>query len=186
MLRGGGRGGSSGGQRSQAAEAQKMTIGVDTRTNSLIVSAPQPLFEEVKQLVETLDQATTESNQAIRVVTLKKSNARTVQQALTAIAGGKVRSDRSADSSSGSQSSSSSSRSSSSGNPSPEQQFQDQMRQRIEFFNSLRGMQGGQPGGFPQPGGSFGQPGGGFPQPGGGFPQPSGGDRRDGDRSRGR
>lgn len=181
----GGRGGSSGGSRGRnaAADAQKMTVGVDTRTNSLIVAAPQQLFDEVKQMVETLDTATSENNTAVKVVALQRSNASTVQKALSAIAGEKVRGGQVADTSS-SGGGSSGSRSSSEA---------DQMRQRIEMFNSLRG---GSSGGSPF-GGGGGSPFGGFGSRGGdsggsrtfgsgGFPGGSSGGSRDSSRGSGR
>jgi hypothetical protein len=85
-LRGGrSRGGSS---RSSAEQVQKMSIGVDVRTNSLVVSAPEPLFQEVKQLVDELDKAALgSSSQTMQVVTLKRSNAETVQEALQSLVG---------------------------------------------------------------------------------------------------
>jgi type II secretory pathway component GspD/PulD (secretin) len=182
MLRGGGggRGGSSG-SRSRQAEVQKISIGVDARTNSLVVSASEPVFQEIEQLVKTLDHATTDSNQAIRVVTLKRSNPATVQKALTAIVGEKARtSDKPSDGSGSRGDGSSGSSGSTGGGPpvimSPDsRQIQDMMRQRMEMFNQMRGGSGGgSPGGF---GGSrtFG--------PGGtsGF---GGGDRGGGDRGR--
>ena len=87
-IRGRSRGGS---RRSSTEEMQKMSIGVDLRTNSLIVSAPLALFEEVKEFVEGLDQAAIgASNQAIKVVTLKRSNAESVQKALETLVGESV------------------------------------------------------------------------------------------------
>lgn len=130
-LRGGGGSSGRGGSNSRrtAADAAKLSISVDPRTNSLIVAAPNQLFEEVKQMVETLDQQTANSNTAMKVVALKHSNPSTVQKALTAIAGEKVRSDNKvSDSSSGS--------SSSRGGDNSDA---DAMRRRMEFFNSLRG-----------------------------------------------
>jgi type II secretory pathway component GspD/PulD (secretin) len=190
LLRGGGgsssgRGGSSGGSRGRntAADAQKMTVGVDTRTNSLIVAAPQQLFDEVKQMVETLDTATSENNTAVKVVALQRSNASTVQKALSAIAGEKVRGGQVADTSSSGGGGSSSSRSSSEA---------DQMRQRIEMFNSLRGgSSGGSPfGGGSSPFGGFGSRGGDSGSSrsfgSGGFPGGSSGGSRDSSRGSGR
>ncbi|MGQ9604814.1 MAG: secretin N-terminal domain-containing protein [Thermogutta sp.] len=89
LLRGG-RGG--GGGRSQPQEeAPKMSIGVDSRTNSLIVSAPEKLLKEVQQLVEQLDQrAETESEEATQVVTLQRANPESIRSALTALLGGNV------------------------------------------------------------------------------------------------
>ena len=86
MLRGGRRS-QNGSKASGVEDVQKMSIGIDPRTNSLIVAAPDKLFEEVKQLVEQLDQAAIESNQAVRVITLHRANPETVQQALSAIVG---------------------------------------------------------------------------------------------------
>ena len=68
-----------------------MKLGVDARTNSLIVIAPEPLFREVALLVEQLDTPTTESNQVI-TYTLHRSNPATVQKALSAIFGDSIQS----------------------------------------------------------------------------------------------
>ncbi len=71
-LRGGGRGGRGGGGRNgndRGEETQKMTVGVDARTNSLVVSAPDNLFSEVKLLVEQLDTIDTGANETMKVVT---------------------------------------------------------------------------------------------------------------------
>ena len=60
-LRGGRAGrGSSRGRTTDST--RRISIGIDTRSNSLIVSAPEALFQEVKLLVESLDQAAAESN----------------------------------------------------------------------------------------------------------------------------
>ena len=58
-----------------------MSIGVDARTNSLIVSAPEALFREVKELVETLDRGAMDSNQTLEVVTLRQSSPDAVRRA---------------------------------------------------------------------------------------------------------
>ncbi len=68
-------------------EAPKMTVGVDPRTNSLIVTAPEPLFNEVKQLVENLDTESSASSETIKVVKLNNANPATVQQSLSQIVG---------------------------------------------------------------------------------------------------
>ncbi|MBM4002900.1 MAG: hypothetical protein FJ295_06360 [Planctomycetes bacterium] len=89
-LRGGGRRDS----RSDAkGEQSKMAMGVDLRSNTIIVSAPQPLYEEVKELVEELDiAALTNRTDTMRVVTIKSANPSAVQRALSAIAGPAVKS----------------------------------------------------------------------------------------------
>lgn len=83
MLRGG-RGG-RGSRRTE--EVQKMSIGVDARTNSLVVCAPEALFQEVKDLVEQLDMGAIDSHQVMRVVPLEKASPAVVQRALNAIMG---------------------------------------------------------------------------------------------------
>jgi hypothetical protein len=67
-----------------------MSLGVDPRTNSLIVAAPDALFEEVKQLVGQLDMAAGGQNQTVRVVALHRTSPTAVEQALAAIAGSSV------------------------------------------------------------------------------------------------
>ena len=173
MLRGG-RGGAQGGNRRNAAETQKISIGIDTRTNSLIVSAPQALYEEIEQLVQTLDHATAESNTAIRVVTLKRSNPEMVQKALSAIVGEKATTTNKPatnGSSSGSSAGGGDNNNRPSGGNDPQA---DLMRQRMEMFNQMRGGFGGA-GGF--------TPGGGGQGSGGGFGR---GNRGGGSRGAGR
>ena len=91
MLRGGRRGGMGGAQQGgstkTADEQPKMSIGVDSRSNSLVVIAADPLFQEIKQLVEQLDDEAAESSQIMQVVTLEKTNLSALQQALAALVG---------------------------------------------------------------------------------------------------
>lgn len=130
-----------------------MTISVDARTNSLVVSAPDSLLLEVELLVRQLDQPTT-SSQAIRVVTLKRADPTSIKQALTALTGGAVTS--ATPSSSGNTPSTggvtgtpdSNGPSTRSGGSSS-----DADRRRQDFFNLLRNS-GGSRGGFG--GGGFG------------------------------
>jgi len=92
LLRGGGRGGPGGGGRNQPQEeVQRMSIGVDARTNSLIISAPERLLTEVRQLVEQLDQkAATDSEETTQVVTLQRASPESVRTALSALLGSGV------------------------------------------------------------------------------------------------
>ncbi len=154
---GGGGGGGRGGGGQAEPEPAKMTIGVDTRSNSLIVAAPEPLFREVESLVMQLDQEGIESNDATEVVTIRYGNPAAVQSTLRALMGEQIKT-------SGTTSSSSSSPSPSSSQPSGGASSDAAaIQQRIEFFRSLQG-QGGAPGGR---GGFGGFPGGGG-RPGGG------------------
>ena len=66
----GGRGGRGGGGGNQQTNANKVAIGVDPRTNSLIIAAPEALFAEVKKLIEELDQAAASDNETVQVVNL--------------------------------------------------------------------------------------------------------------------
>lgn len=170
-LRGGGGGGRGGGGNDSRGEITKMTVGVDTTSNSVIVAAPDQLFKEVEDLVKTIDQAGTQTNETLEVRTLHLANPDVVREALGSILGEEV-------SSSSSGSSGSSSRSPSSGG-STGQPTADQIRQRMEFFNRLRssgafgspGGSSGRPSGAPSGGRPGGFPGGGFPgggRPGGG------------------
>ena len=162
-LRGGG-GGERGGDQAAKSEPAKLSIGVDSTSNSIIVSAPEPLFKEVEELVLTLDQAGTQTQQQIEVRTLHLANPDVVNSALQAILGESV---STSTSSNGGGNNSSSGQSG--GSPSSSA---DAIRQRIQAFQEAarraaeaRGGGGGAPGGG-RPGGGF--PGGGFP--GGGRP----------------
>ena len=81
----GGRGGRA--DADVKSEEAKMTITVDNRSNSLIVTAPEPLFEQVEELVALVDQGSPELDESIRIVSFKKSNPETMQRALAAILG---------------------------------------------------------------------------------------------------
>ncbi|MFO0897466.1 MAG: secretin N-terminal domain-containing protein [Pirellulales bacterium] len=159
---GGGRGGRGGNRNTAAAgDTAKMSIGIDTRSNSLVVSAPDRLFTEVKELVDTLDHAQTDVEKTIRVVTLKRTKPTALKAALSAIAGPAVTSStNAANAQAGNQ------------RPNFDPGQRDAFRQQMDMFNSMRGM-GGPGGGFGGPGGGFG--GRGFGGPGGGFGGPGGG-----------
>jgi hypothetical protein len=82
----GGRGRESSSRRSQQ-EQQLMTVGIDARSNSLVVSAPEPLLRQVEQLVAELDRAGVESEQTMRVVSIRRADPAIVHQALAALVG---------------------------------------------------------------------------------------------------
>ena len=182
-LRGGGRGGQQAQQKK--AEEQKVTIGVDLRTNSLVVSAPEYLFTEIKELVERLDTAVSKTDESVAVVTLKRANPTTVQRTITAVLGDQVKTTISAATAAGgrpAQQPATSPRSSTGGrgtgrnsgaatNQGGGGDPQQQLRQQLDLFQQLqRGAQGGGfPGGGNNPAGGGGFPGGGN-QGGGGFP----------------
>ncbi|MGI9456453.1 MAG: secretin N-terminal domain-containing protein, partial [Aeoliella sp.] len=80
------RGGANGGG-GQAQEEAKMTVGIDVRSNSLIVRAPDTLFAEVEALVQQLDTEQLDSTQSTQIVSLKFSNSSAVKEALGSILG---------------------------------------------------------------------------------------------------
>jgi type II secretory pathway component GspD/PulD (secretin) len=80
-------GGGRGGQQANKGEELKMTIGVDTRSNSLIVTAPDYLFREVEALVKTLDIEEVDTDTTVRVVSLKSANADLITRSLTSLYG---------------------------------------------------------------------------------------------------
>jgi hypothetical protein len=86
---GGGFGGFGGGQN-RIDQANRIAIGVDAKTNTLIITAVDSLFNEVKQLVQQLDEAAATQNETVRYVALHRTSAVAVQKALTAFAGDAV------------------------------------------------------------------------------------------------
>lgn len=171
----GGRGGGGGSSRQQnRGEEQKMTIGVDATSNSLIVSAPEYLFYEVEALVKRLDQAAVKTDETVRVVTLKRTSTDLVQRSLVSVLGAnatvnKTASTTTSPSSSTSRTTSSSSQGSRSGSSSnqggdnrqPDGGNQDSMRRFMESQEMIRRFQeaagsrgGGDRGGGDRGGGS--------------------------------
>ena len=91
-----GRGGRGGGEEQQrpqatqtaAGELPKMTLGVDTINNAIVVSAPDPLYREVQQVVFEIDsQAGKQEPETIATVSLKGTNLETVKSALQGVLG---------------------------------------------------------------------------------------------------
>ncbi len=167
MLRGGG---GRGGREEARSELPKMTVTVHTESNSLVLKAPDGLYQEVLTLVRMIDQPNGEMAEQYEVVSTT-ANPEVVQQALAKILGQQ---------SVGSSSSTSTNRpststgTSSTGGPSAED-----IQRRLEFFRQLQ--QGGG-GGSPFGGGGGGSPfggrggfGGGGPGGGGGSPFGGGG-----------
>jgi type II secretory pathway component GspD/PulD (secretin) len=83
MLRQGG----PGGDNAAAQEPAKMSVTVDTRSNSLVVRAPDELFNQVKALVAQLDTEQLDSAQSTQIVSLKYSNTNAIKEALGNILG---------------------------------------------------------------------------------------------------
>jgi type II secretory pathway component GspD/PulD (secretin) len=138
----GGRGGRSSTRR-EVEEQEQMVISVDSGSNSLIVSAPDSLFRDVQELVNRLDEMASEQTTATHIVTLRRTNPKMLQQALTAMLGNAVRTSADQERSNGKKPLPN--RSQQAGRaaapaprpPTPEQ-IRAQMRQRMEFFKALQ------------------------------------------------
>ncbi|MFN7770808.1 MAG: secretin N-terminal domain-containing protein, partial [Planctomycetaceae bacterium] len=96
LARGGGGGGGFnplammlGGGQPQGRQQRgiQLTLGIDERTNTLIVSSSEQLFRQVEQLVQAIDQSAREANNTVRVVTLNSSNTAVAGQALSSLLG---------------------------------------------------------------------------------------------------
>jgi type II secretory pathway component GspD/PulD (secretin) len=121
MFMGGGssRGGSSSGRGGQQqGRSIKLTLSVDARTNTLIVSSSESLFRQIESFVQAIDDDARAANRTVRVVDVKRSNSAAVQTALSAMHS-KIKVASGGRTSSSSSSSRGSSSSSSSGSSSP-------------------------------------------------------------------
>ncbi len=62
-----------------------MTVGVDTQTSKLVVSASDALFKQVELMVKELDLAAKEARRGVQVVNVSEADSAVLQQALTAL-----------------------------------------------------------------------------------------------------
>jgi len=106
----------------------RMTIGVDTQTSKLVVSANDSLFQQVKEMVEELDEAARQARRTIQVVNVNESDSVVLQQALTSLLPSVSVSSTSSDSSSSRDDSSSSRGFGSFGSPVSRPRFFDRSR----------------------------------------------------------
>jgi len=60
----------------------KLTVGVDKRTNHLVVSASEQLFKEVETLVKSIDKAARDANRTVRIISLENTSTAVVSQAI--------------------------------------------------------------------------------------------------------
>jgi type II secretory pathway component GspD/PulD (secretin) len=146
-------------------EPEKMTIGIDERSNSIVVRSSEPLFEEVKTLVEKLDRAGVERPVSTRVVSLRNTGSEALKETLVSLLGDKaVLGTGSAPAAQNDQSRQQSGRGGETNNIDGERQRRE-IQQRIEGFRQMREMmeraRGGGGGGRGGRGGGGGPPGGG-------------------------
>lgn len=183
---GGGRGGRGGGGE-QASKPTPVTVAVDTRSNSLIVTAAPQDVQDIRELVEAIDAGGMESEETVEIVSLNGNvKPEVVQQALDSILGSKSKT-------------TATSQPAGSGAPAApagDGASPDDIQRRIEFFRQMRergGFGGGPPGGGGAPAGvspfgggtrgGFGGFGGGAPSSGrGGGESRGGGGNRGGGR----
>ncbi|MGL4513408.1 MAG: secretin N-terminal domain-containing protein, partial [Lacipirellulaceae bacterium] len=171
-----------GGDAPKKQEPEKMALGIDERSRSLVVRSSQPLYEEVVALVELLDRPGVEPPTATRVVSLKNTSAAALRDTLASLLGDKAKLGEAARATSGG--AASGAPAGSSGGAAAQQdgggdserdarRQQREMMERVERFRQFQRMMergGGIPGG---PGGGRGGRGGG--QRGGGEGRPPGG-----------
>ncbi len=74
-------------QQPPRPRAVQLSVGVDTRTNTLIVSASDALFRQVETLVEALDQSANQARRTMKVVSMQNANSAVVQQTLASLMG---------------------------------------------------------------------------------------------------
>lgn len=67
------------------ANTVRMTLGVDRQTSSLVISSSQEIFDDVRELVETLDKKAMSANRTIRVVRLRSADPAMVQNSLSGL-----------------------------------------------------------------------------------------------------
>ena len=167
-LRGGGGGQRGGGGQAAKSERAKISVAVDTKSNSLVVIATPQDFAEIQQLVEALDQSSMVTEETIVTYAPSgKVNPDVLKAALESILGTQAKST----SDNSSNNNSSSSNSPSTPTPPGAGSSPEDIQRRIEFFRSRFG--GGGPGGST---GGFRGMGSGRPSSGGGG-APGGGGR---------
>ncbi len=171
MLMGGGRGGN---QNQNQKPKSQLALSADKRTNQIVVWGDDTIYQEIKTLATSLDEAAHVAKRSVRVLSLRNTNSSVITSALSQLMP-KVK----VSSSGPRTSSSSSSNSNSGGNPPP------------NTGSSGVGSSGGNAPNpdqiqemFRQRGGGGGQPGGGAPGGGGGG-NPFGGGGRGGRGGRG-
>ena len=164
-----GRGGRGGSSRGATEQVQKMSLSVDTRTNSLIVAAPEPLLKEVTDLIAQLDRAAVESpTEVTRVIKLRRAGSESVQQALSVLTGESIRTSRPSSGTTRSQPTTSSSPAPSSYRP-PTSSFRRSSRTPQPPSGSVRPSTGSS-----RPSGGSARPSGGSSRPSSGFSRPGG------------
>src|SRR4029077_6880061 len=64
-----------------------LSLGIDDKTNSLIVACPTPMYEDIKKLVEQMELAAADTKQTVKIAQIKGVNPALIQQALAVLQG---------------------------------------------------------------------------------------------------
>ncbi len=64
-----------------------LSLGIDDKTNSLIVACPTPMYEDIKKLVEQMEFAAADTKQTVKIVQVKGVDPALIQQALDVLQG---------------------------------------------------------------------------------------------------
>lgn len=83
IFMGGGRGGRD--QQQPTPQDVRLTVGMDEQTSNLIVSADEGLYQEIRELVTSLDNAARDARRTVRVVELQNASTAAVQNTLGAV-----------------------------------------------------------------------------------------------------
>lgn len=73
-----------GGQQGGPSETL-LTLGVDEQTSHIIVSADEGLYQQIKELIESVDKAAQDANRTVQVVSLQNTNSALIQSTLTSL-----------------------------------------------------------------------------------------------------
>ena len=87
-LFGGGRGGRGGGGQPNRGALPQMTVTVHSESNSLVVMAPEPLYQQVMILVRDIDRLDEDYSESIVVMGIDEVNPEVMKEALANIFGG--------------------------------------------------------------------------------------------------
>src|SRR5262249_42087184 len=69
------------------AKGVSLSLGIDNKTNSLIVACPTSMYTDIKKLVEQMEVAAADTKQTVKIVHLTGIDPSLIQQALDAIQG---------------------------------------------------------------------------------------------------
>jgi type II secretory pathway component GspD/PulD (secretin) len=85
MMMGGRGGGRNNDDNDRQQRDIRLTVAMDEQTSNLIVSADEELYQEIKELVESLDKAALEARRTIKVVALQNASTSAVQGTLQGV-----------------------------------------------------------------------------------------------------